>query len=307
MKNVLVTGANGFVGAALCKELSLAGVNVIAVVRNEMSDVSKIEGIGHVRIVYSDMKDYSYLDSLLSGESIDAAYHLSWEGSAGPLRGEEKTQLENVQYSCDLLRACARLGCKRFIFASSIMIYEVEALVKTGKTLPINTIYATAKLTAGYMLKAIAARYGVEYNGGVISNIYGPGEDSPRLINSSLRKLLILGAHCSFTDGEQLYDFIYLTDAAKAFFDIGDKGKPNIDYYIGNADPRPLKEYLLEMGSVINCTHEIGLGELNFDGVSLSYDEIEINRLSEDTGFSCNVSFREGIKLTAEWIRKDNK
>ena len=48
----------------------------------------------------------------------------------------------------------------------------------------------------------------------MISNIYGPGELSPRLVNTSIRKML-KGEHCAFSAGEQIYDFIYITDAAK--------------------------------------------------------------------------------------------
>ena len=43
MKKAIVTGANGFVGSALCKELAETGVEVIAVVRNPDSDISRIE------------------------------------------------------------------------------------------------------------------------------------------------------------------------------------------------------------------------------------------------------------------------
>ncbi len=66
-----------------------------------------------------------------------------------------------------------------------------------------------------------------------ISNAYGPFEVNLRFINATLRKMLN-GAKCNFTAGEQMYDFIYIIDAAKAFIAIGEKGISNKTYYIGS-------------------------------------------------------------------------
>ena len=136
----------------------------------------------------------------------------------------------------------------------------------------------------------------------VISNIYGPGEVSARLINTSIRKLL-KNEHCAFSPGEQLYDFIYITDAAKTFLSIGEKGISNRTYYVGSLQPKPLKEFLVAMKNQINPKTEIGLGEIPFGGVSLSYQEFDIQAVQKDTGFVPEVSFEEGIGLTAEWIK----
>lgn len=84
------------------------------------------------------------------------------------------------------------------------------------------------------MARAIAGSLGIDYIRAVISNIYGAGEKSPRLINTTIRKLLN-GEHCAFSAGEQLYDFIYVTDAAKMFAALGDSGKSNKTYYIGDS------------------------------------------------------------------------
>ena len=89
------------------------------------------------------------------------------------------------------------------------MEYEIEAVMKTESTPGINTLYCSAKTAADYMAKTLAGSLGIDYIRAVISNIYGPGERSPRLINISIRKLL-RGEHCAFSAGEQIYDFIYI-------------------------------------------------------------------------------------------------
>ena len=167
----------------------------------------------------------------------------------------------------------------------------------------LNTLYCSAKVAADYMARTIAGNLGVDYIRAVISNIYGPGELSPRLVNTSLRKLLNR-EHCAFSAGEQMYDFIYITDAAKTFVAIGEKGINNRTYYIGSQEPRPLKEFLLTLRDCVDPGIEIGLGELPFNGVSLTYKEFDINAVKKDTGFIPEISFKDGIEKTIAWIRE---
>lgn len=50
---------------------------------------------------------------------------------------------------------------------------------------------------------------------------------------------------------------------------------------------------------------QIGLGEIPFNGVSLTYKEFDINAVKNDTGFVPEVSFKEGINNTVAWIREE--
>lgn len=304
MRKAIVTGANGFIGTALCRELSKQGISVIAIVRNEKEEISNIENLNGLRIVYSDLSEFKNLHKKIFDRDIDVLYHLAWVGSAGPLRGNAEVQLSNLRYTCDTVEACSKMNCKRFVFASSIMEYEIEAVMATDATPSINTLYSSAKVSADYMARTIAGSLGLDYIRAVISNIYGPGELSPRLVNTSIRKLLN-GEHCSFSAGKQMYDFIYIDDAAKTFVAIGEKGVTNRTYYIGSQNPRPLKKFLCELRDQVNPDIEIGLGEIPFNGVSLTYNEFNIHAVKEDTGFVPEVSFAEGIKNTIKWIKEN--
>ena len=304
MKKALVTGANGFVGTAVCKELTNHSIIVIAIVRDQTENIDSIKDLPGLKIVYADLSEFKNLDQIVPDRDIDVFYHFAWVGSAGPLRGDFEVQLNNIRFACDSVKACSLLGCRRFVFASSIMEFEVQAFMATDAIPAMNTLYCSAKVAADFMARTLSGSYGIDYIRAVISNIYGPGELSPRLINTSIRKML-KGEHCSFSLGEQLYDFIFITDAAKAFKSIGEKGKPNKTYYIGSLEPKPLKVFLCEMRDCVDSSITIGLGELPFNGESLSFKEFDINAVRTDTGFVPQVSFVEGIKRTIEWIKRE--
>ena len=120
MKKVIVTGANGFVGAALCKELSNQGIEIIAIVRPDTDDIKNIVELPGLHIVNCDLSDFKNLSYYIKDRNIDVLYHLAWTGCSGHLRGSENIQISNIQYTCDTIKACEDLKCKRFVFASSI-------------------------------------------------------------------------------------------------------------------------------------------------------------------------------------------
>ena len=209
-----------------------------------------------------------------------------------------------MKAACKAVEACKMLSCHRFIFAGSIMEYEVAHLMDSAGSLPLNTIYSTAKLSADYMARAMANDMEVQYIRTIITNIYGPGEKSARMLNTTLRKLL-QKEHCSFTSGEQYYDFVYIDDAAKMFVELGKKGLPNKTYLIGSSHPRPLKEFLLDLRDVVDSTAELGIGEIKMKGISLDYYKFDLEAVKEDTGFEPMTSFKDGIRNTLDWMVKE--
>lgn len=302
MKKVIITGANGFLGSALCRRFLEEKLEVIAIVKCEKSDISSIVNQDRIRIVFCDSSDYNSLPDLVEDRDIDAWFHLAWEGTSGPLRGDYDIQIKNIRNTCDAIRICSIMQCKRFVFANSIMAYEVNCMKEQCLKPDATSVYSAAKLSADSIGRSVSALYGIEYISAIISNIYGPGEKSPRLINSSIRKLL-QGEYCSFSEAEQLYDFVYIDDAVDAFLAIGENGIAYKEYYIGNEKPRKLKTFLFELRDCVNKNVSIGIGDLHFEGVSLTYREFDTCALCEDTGFKPKVDFRDGIIKTIKWIQ----
>lgn len=303
MKDAVVTGANGFLGSSLCRRLSEIGVGVTAVVKGDHDD--RIKDMDGIRIIHDDGTLSSVTDSL-ADQKTDCFFHFGWVGSAGELRGDYKVQLKNIENTCRAVEICREIGCKRFVYASSIMEYEIEKNMRSEEDIGISSIYSSAKNAADQMARIIADNSGIDYIRGVISNIYGPGETSPRFVNTTVRKLLN-GEHCSFSPGEQTYDFIYIDDAIEEFILIGERGKKNRTYYIGSLKPRPLKEFIVEMGKAVDSEAVLGIGEIPFKGLNPDYDEFDVSAVEKDTGYKQKISFEEGIRRTAEWIRKQQR
>ncbi len=304
MERVIVTGAAGFVGSAVVKELLEHNVEVWAVVRPGFNRVanSRLSGMP-IHIVECDLKDILELPIKLGERDFDAWYQFAWDG----LRGEELTdyhrQIANIEYLLNSVCSAADMGCKKFIGSGSISQYELE--LEKGKPLSgdKHRVYKTAKLACEYMGRSVATEKGIEFIWPIITNIYGVGETSPRLINSMIRNLRA-GKHQPLSEGNQYYDFIYITDAAKAFRLIGEKGKAGRKYVIASGQVQPLKDFLNILRDVVSPNTELGFGKMSFNGVYMPKEYYSIADLVEDTEFCPKVSFDEGIRMTAEWISR---
>ena len=63
--------------------------------------------------------------------------------------------------------------------------------------------------------------------------------------------------------------------------------------------------FLYEIYNCVASKSKPGLGEIPFEGVSLTYEEFDIYALKRDTGFEPQVSFNEGIQQTIKWLRRE--
>ena len=96
MKKVIITGANGFIGTALCRELSTKNIQVTAIVRDQESNIDNIRKIPGISIVYCELSKYEKLPQLIRDRKFDVFYHLAWVGNAGKLRGDSNVQINNI-------------------------------------------------------------------------------------------------------------------------------------------------------------------------------------------------------------------
>lgn len=301
MKRVIVTGANGFVGSAVIRELIKNDVEVLALCHKipEKKIISDL-------ITYKEfeLSKIEELKDIVINDYYDTFYHFAWAGSAGSDRGNAKLQLQNVQWTIDALNFAKSIGCKRFVCAGSIIEYEtMRACYTDGNKPGLGYIYGSAKMSAHTVAMSIAANIGIDLMWAEITNAYGAGEISSRLINTTIRKIINKESP-QFTSGMQNYDFVYIDDVARAFYLIGKNGKPFHSYLIGSGNAKPLKEFLLEMKESIAKDVDFIFGDVPFTGVNLDLSIFDTKKTELDTGFKAEISFAEGVKRTYEWLKK---
>lgn len=299
MKKVIVTGANGFVGGALTRELVNQGIEVIALDmeghNNNLPDSELVTFYPFSLDKAAELKDR------FADRDCDTFYHFAWAGSAGAARADTALQLQNAQWTVDCLRLAKELGCSRFVNAGSIMELETMKAVFTAENKPgLGYIYGSGKLVAHAMCKSVAADIGIDLVWAMITNAYGVGERSPRMVNTTIQKC-IRGEEPQFTAGTQNYDFVYIDDVARAFRLIGENGKPFCEYLIGSSNAKPLKEFLLEMKEAIAPELDFIFGDIPFTGVNQPLEDFDCSKTEADTGFRAEISFGEGCRRTRDW------
>jgi nucleoside-diphosphate-sugar epimerase len=302
MKKVIVTGADGFIGRHLCKELVANGVEVVAVLRNVDIDARELARLDGLRIVYCDKSEYGELPQRVVSRDCDTLYHLAWEGVSDRFQGEHNVQLENVKSTVALFDVLSQLGVSSFIGAGSL--WEKECIIDiTNNTSSTNSnnMYKIAKVTAHFMSKVRAGIQGVNFVWPIITNTFGVGEMSQRLIVTLIKKLAN-GERPALTSGEQLYDFIYITDLARAFYLIGEKGKNGQEYVLGSGKPDKLKNFICKLRDIVAPEVELGFGEHQFAGINVPQEVFDNRNLRDDTGFVPLVSFEDGVRLTRDWL-----
>ena len=250
-----------------------------------------------------DISDVSSLATVASIGEYDTFVHFAWVGSAGPQRTDYNLQMQNALNTVECMKVAKQIGCERFVCAGSIMEREVEAAVHSQGSRPgMGYIYGMGKHIAHCLCKAVAADIGIDLLWPMITNAYGVGELSPRFVNTTLRKI-INGEPLQFTAGTQNYDFVYVTDVARAFYAVAQDGVPFKEYIIGSGNARPLREFILEMQQALAPDAVPQFGDVPFTGTNLPLSAFDSSELEQDCSFKPEVSFAEGTRMTMEWLK----
>lgn len=301
MKNVIITGADGFVGSYTVAHFIKEGCNVLAL---DMGAVSRrLQPSEQLTYMQCDITDINGMLAKIEKGKYDTFVHFAWAGSAGEARIDYILQMQNALNTVECLKAAKELGCSRFVCAGSIMEYEVEAAIHSQGTHPgMGYIYGMGKHIAHCMCKSVAANIGIDLLWPMITNAYGVGELSPRFVNTTLRKI-INKEPLHFTAGTQNYDFVYVSDVAQAFYKVALNGNPFCEYMIGSGDAKPLREFIIEMVGACGPDRTPLFGDIPFTGTNMPLSTFSIADVKADCGFEPEVSFAQGTKMTMEWLK----
>ena len=301
-KYAVVTGASGMLGIALIRKLTAEGYGVYAVVRPNSKRICNSPKQDDVTIVECDLQDYQQLPTLI-GNDCEMFFHFAWEGTFGNSRNDTDLQMRNIVGALDAAKAAKALGCKVFLGAGSQAEYGRSSAMLSPESpaFPENG-YGIAKLCAGQMTRIFCSRNNIRHIWCRIFSVYGEYDGDQTMVMLAVNKFL-KGEKPNFTAGEQLWDYLYCEDAAKAFYLAAEKGKDGSVYCVGSGTVRPLREYILAIRDAVNPALEVGFGEIPYSEKQVMYLQADISSLKKDTGFVPDYSFKQGIAKTVEWCK----
>ena len=298
---ILITGANGFIGSKLTEKLLIDNHNVVAIIG--VNSPFKITHPNLEVIKYNLIDDFLSLRDKLVNHKIDTIIHLAWLGTSGQNRNNYSYQEQNIRIIEKILLLAKDLNIKKFIGAGTIMEFESQKSIFTDDISPnLSYIYGSIKLMAHSLSKILANSLDIIHIWPIFTNAFGPGETSPRFINSTLRKI-INGEELNFSSATQNYDFIYIDDLINAMTHLLTEGKNNFSYVIGSGSPKPLKEFINQVLDLTNFKGNYNFGTHAYQGVNLDLKQFDVSNLLNHTSYKTAFSFKEGILNTYEWIK----
>ncbi len=302
---IIITGATGFLGKALCRELTEHGHEVTAVVRPESSEKAQCLEIKNViPLPLEDLERLKDLENTkkrgmpsgVSQAGYDVFFHLAWNGPGGEAREDYGTQLENLRYMEKALKAAKNCGCTKFIGAGSQAEYgAVHGKAREDATVPAPfMMYGAAKLACLHMGRVLAGQLGISFVWPRIYSVYGPRENDPTLLGYVARTLRE-GKTPEISACENMWDFLYITDFTKAMRLLAENPEAEGVYHVASGDARKLKEFVELERDLIRPWAELNFGARKADEKRTFWLEPDVSRI-EKLGFQCEVPFAQGIR-----------
>ena len=301
MKSAIVTGCTSFIGLSLIKNLAEKGVTVYAISRPGSSRLKKIPLGNNIYLVECELADVH--NAKLPATQVDAIFHIGWSSDFSTPRFNKQGQLLNVEYAKNAMYLAEKYNCKSFLgIGSQAECGLVNGCISVNTPANPITEYAKAKVATFQELKKISEKNGVNLFWPRLLSAYGPNDRNHTLIMSCINAALE-NKTIELTAGEQIWDYIYVDDVAEAIYRIVEFGKPATHYPIGSGVGRSLRSYIEELAGIVgNDSILQGIGAKEYSNNQVMNLLADMSDVKKDTGFTCQVDFRSGIKKTISYI-----
>ncbi len=304
----LVTGGAGFIGSNITKKLVEKGESVRVLDNFSTGNIDNLDAvINDIEIIDGDIRDFWVVKKAVEG--IDYILHQAALPSVPrSVENPLTSNVVNVDGTLHLLEAAKNGGVKKMVMASSSSVYgDAEELPKHEGMRPSPlSPYAVTKLTNEYYLKVYCELYNFPTVALRYFNIFGPQQDPnsayaavfPKFIEAFLR-----GKQPTvFGDGEQSRDFTYIDNCVQANLLATTNNDICGDYFnVGCNGQFTLNETLDILREIIGCDIKAVYEDERAGDIKHSYASID--KLAK-FGYEPEVEFKEGVRRTVEYYRK---
>lgn len=323
---VLVTGANGFVGAMLCRKLIERGDEVVGLIR-KTSDLSLLEHVSIQRVVGS-LEDQDSLRRAV--RKVQVVYHAA--AAVSDWGALEMFRRINVEGTRSLIEAAVEAGVKRFLYVSSIAVHSfigTSNLDETAPQLPTIFPYAKSKREAEKLVLAYHRQKKIQVTIVRPGDIFGPGD---RVALLKMAPLLEKGIMGTINGGRALGAFAYVENLADGMILAGTRSEAiGQAYVITDGIKLTWKQYFEKLTDVLGVHqpwYSIN-GHLAYGLVSvlewiyrmlrirsrplltryvvrhmMGDFHFRIDKAKRELGYQPRVDIDEAIRRTAEWYKK---
>jgi UDP-glucose 4-epimerase len=277
---ILVTGANGFIGAALCNALQKNPDNIV---------------VGYTRAQYGDIKDIAF--GRLPYSNFNQIYHLAASTDNYRITGGTMVDIETNGLGTIRLLDSVCSWCPE-----ASVVFVSSCAVNNGRP---KSLYGASKLFAENACHCYSLARNLNIKIARPGNVYGVGERVDSVRKSPFMFMLnelIHNRWLTVYDEVTWRNFVYVDDVVSALLAIGERGVQNEDYDIGADEPIVYKDAIEHARQLIHSESKV-----TFTKPPLLHENINVAQYDYDTsklkalGWEPKVSLDEGIQRVADY------
>ncbi|MBS3105507.1 SDR family NAD(P)-dependent oxidoreductase [Candidatus Woesearchaeota archaeon] len=307
MKNALITGATGFIGANLARELASRKFNVNVLTRHT-SNLWRLSDIkDKIRAHNADILDADKLSDVVHGIKPDYIFHLAAYGAYPRIETDKKAILEtNMIGTYNLLKATLDIPYRCFINTGSSSEYGTKnkAMKESDAPEP-NTFYGAAKAAATMLCQNFARQYKKPIITLRPFSAYGYYEEPFRLIPDVIIKC-INQKDVHLTSGGQKRDFVFIEDVIDAYMKAIERPSSGLVLNVGSGSDVSVKEVASLIHRLIKSKNKLLFGKKRKEQFETDICwKADTAAIKKALNWKAETSLISGLKKTIEWFSQN--
>lgn len=312
MKNVLVTGADGFIGSHLTELLVRQGFQVKALSQynsfNSWGWLEDVDCLEDIEVLTGDVRDPHYCKQITKG--IDTIFHLAALIAIPYSYVAPDSYVDtNIKGTLNICQAALDNNCEKVIHTSTSEVYGTAQYVPIDEKHPLQpqSPYSASKIGADMMAMSFFNAFELQVIIARPFNTYGPRQSARAVIPTIITQIAGGIKEIKLGDVSPTRDFNYVEDTCRGFLELAQS-----DQAIGQT-VNIGSNYEISVGDTLNIIKEIMQSDVLFvtDDQRIRPEKSEVFRLWCDnskieklTGFQPTYSIRQGLVKTIAWFTK---